>query len=118
MLDMKFIRENPKLTSKSIKDRGYDINTDELLKLDEKYRKNLQKTEKLKHQRNIATDEIRQLKKQGKNISKQIKEIQEIPEKIKKIDDEIDKLRKKIFDIALAIPNISDNSVPVGLDEF
>lgn len=117
MLDIRFIRENSKLVEKAVKARGYDINTEELLKLDERFRKNLQKVEKLKHQRNKATDEIRQLKKDGKNISAKVKELKEIPGKIKKLDDEIKKLRKKILDIALNIPNVPDKSVPVGMDE-
>ena len=58
MIDIKFIRENQELVKKSCKNRGYDINIDELLKLDEKYRNNLQKVEKLKCQRNSATKEI------------------------------------------------------------
>jgi len=117
MIDIKFIRENPELVKKSCKNRGYDISIDELLKLDERYRNNLQKVEKLKHQRNSATKEINELKKQGKDIKVKIKEIKEIPEKIKKLDDEIKVLREKIFSTAIGMPNIPDPSVPVGADE-
>ena len=117
MLDIKFIRENPKLVKTSCKNRGYDINIDEFLKLDEKYRTNLQKVEKLKHKRNFAAKEINELKKQGKDIKAKIKEVKEVPDKIKKLDEEIKVLKEKIFSIITGIPNIPDPSVPVGADE-
>jgi seryl-tRNA synthetase len=117
MLDIKFIRENPKIVKKACKDRGYDVDVDELLKLDEQYRDSLQKVEKLKHQRNTATQEINELKKAGKPIASKIKEIKEIPDKINKLEEDIKKLREKMFDIASAMPNLPDPAVPVGQDE-
>lgn len=114
MLSIKFIRENPETIKKAVKNRGYEINIDELLTLDEKYRKSLKKVEKLKHERNQATEEIRKLKKQGKDIKKLIKDIKEIPAEIKKLEDKIAKTKEKINSIALTIPNIPNKDVPIG----
>jgi len=117
MLDIKFIRENPNVVKKTIKDRGYKIDVDELLKLDEKYRASLQKVEKLKHQRNVASLEIRKLKVDGKSAAAKIKEVKEIPGKIKKLDESIKKIKENMYSIALTIPNILADDVPVGADE-
>ncbi len=117
MLDLKFIRENPEVVKKTIKDRGYKIDISELLKLDEKYRANLQKVEKLKHKRNVASLEIRKLKVAGKSAAAKIKEVKEIPGKIKKLDDSIKKLKEKMEDILLSIPNILADDIPIGADE-
>ncbi|MBW2966777.1 serine--tRNA ligase [Candidatus Woesearchaeota archaeon] len=117
MLDIKFIRENPSLVKKACKNRGYDIDIDNFLRLDEKYRTNLQKVEKLKYQRNTAAKEINELKKQGKDIKAKIKEVKEIPTKIKKLEEDIKELKEKIFPVITTIPNIPDPSVPIGADE-
>ena len=117
MLDIKFIRENPDIVKKSIKDRGYKVDVDELLKLDEKFRAELQKVEKLKHQRNVASLEIRKLKVDGKSAAAKIKEVKEIPGKIKKLDESIKKIKENMYAIALTIPNILADDVPVGADE-
>ena len=78
MIDIKLIRENPKLIKKSCKNRNYEIDIDALLKLDEKYRSALQKTEKLKSSRNKIAQEINELKKAGQDIKAKIKEVKEV----------------------------------------
>ena len=117
MLDIRFIRENPSVVKKSCKNRGYDVDIDKLLKLDESYRTSLKKVESLKQQRNSATKEINELKKSGKSITAKVKEMKEIPEKIKKIEESIKISQEKIFSITASIPNLPDEKVPIGLDE-
>jgi seryl-tRNA synthetase len=116
MLDIRFIRENPQIVKEAVKNRGYDIDIDGFLKMDIDYREKLQEVEKLKHDRNVATDEINKLKKEGKDISKKIKEIKEIPEKIKKLDEEIKEIKEKIDEISLMMPNIPAKDIPIGID--
>lgn len=117
MLDIKFIRDNPAAVKKGCKDRGYKIDIDSLLKLHTIYLSSLQKVERLKHQRNIASLEIRALKKQGKSAAAKIKEVKAIPGKIKKLEQDIKKSKQRILAIAATIPNIPDKTVPIGLDE-
>ncbi len=117
MLDIKFIRENPQIVKKNCKNRGYNINIDELLKNDSQWRSLKEEVDKLRHRRNIVTEEIRKLKSQNKDISTKIKEIKEIPEKIKQIESQLLDLRKKIDNILFIIPNILDSTVPIGPDE-
>ena len=52
MLDIRFIRENPEVVKKAIKDRGLKIDIKELLDLDNEKRKALVEVESLKSERN------------------------------------------------------------------
>jgi seryl-tRNA synthetase len=120
MLDIKLIRENPKIVEDNLKERGDQERLKVLSSLiedDKKYRELLQEVEKLKHDRNIISDEVAKLKKEGKDASKKIKEAAEIPERIKKLEEQIIALKSRI-DLALfRIPNILHESVPVGKDD-
>jgi seryl-tRNA synthetase len=120
MIDTKLIRENPALVEADLKKRG-DTNKikllQELIALDKKRRGIMQKADKLKNKRNVATKEIAELKKKGKPIAKKLKEMKEIPVKIKKLDDQLEKLTHKTNDLLMRMPNILHESVPVGAGE-
>ena len=67
MLDIKLVRENPALVKASEKKRGRDPSIlDQVLKLDESWKKELKKVEELKHKRNVVSQEINQAKKNKK----------------------------------------------------
>ncbi len=114
MIDIKLIREQPKLVKKSCKDRGYDVDIGNLLRLDEKFRKLKQKSDKLRGKRNIIAQEINKLQKAGKDIKAKVKQAKKIPEDINKAEEEIKSLTGQMNDILLLIPNIMHKDVPVG----
>ena len=117
MLDIKFIRENPDAVKKDLKKRNDSekLNwVDDLIKKDEQYRVFLGKSHELRHKRNIITDEINQLKKEGKDIKGKIKEAKELPDKIKEVEEKINELKEKIDFYLMHIPNILHESVPAG----
>ncbi|NCC62437.1 MAG: serine--tRNA ligase, partial [Verrucomicrobiae bacterium] len=58
MLDMKFVRENPELVEKAMKNRNMDMNLDEFLTLEKQRREILQQVETLKSERNSVSQEI------------------------------------------------------------
>jgi seryl-tRNA synthetase len=65
MLDIKIIRENPEIVKKDLEKRDRkDLikKLDEVKLLDAKWRESLQVMEKLRHQRNVVSAEIAQLK--------------------------------------------------------
>jgi seryl-tRNA synthetase len=117
MLDIKFIRENPEVVKENIKKKFQEPKlklVDELLEKDEKYRKLLQTSEKLRQQRNALSEKINKLKKEGKNASNELKEAKEIPQKLMQAEEEQEKFKQRIKEILLIIPNIIHKSVPVG----
>ena len=120
MLDIKLIRENPKIVEHNLRKRQQPEKVkilEELIENDKKYRELLQELEDLKHKRNVLSKEIAQLKKDGKDASSKMKEAAETPEKIKKLEDETSNLMEKIDYALMRIPNLLDESVPVGKDD-
>jgi seryl-tRNA synthetase len=120
MLDIKLIRENPKIVEENLKKRG-DEEKLKLLKAliesDKKYRDELQELEKLKHDRNIISDQIAKLKKEKKDATKKIKEASEIPEKIKKLEEDVIRLKGMVDFSIMRLPNILSDTVPIGHGE-
>jgi seryl-tRNA synthetase len=119
MLDIRFVRENPLLIKKDLEKRGDKEKVkwvDDLIEKGKKYRMLLQQGQELRHKRNIITNEINRMRKEGKDISGKIMEAKELPVKIKGIEDEINALHDKMHHYLMRIPNILDKSVPVGKD--
>ena len=89
MLDIELFRKNAEVIKFSQKHRGMPEElVDEVCRLDEKWREYLQQAEKLKHERNIVSEKINQLKKIGKKADAEIKRTKELVETLKKVDEE------------------------------
>ena len=120
MLDIRLIREKPGMVRKNLRKRGEKEvleRLDELIKADEKWRLSLRKIESLRHRRNQATQEIANLKREGKPVTKLISEIKCIPGKIKELEERNDKLREGVDSCLMRIPNLLHDSVPKGKDD-
>lgn len=120
MLDIKLIRENPKLVKDNLKKRNDPEKLrmlEQLIKTDNEWRELTTDVNKLRQKRNLISQEIARLKKEKKSVTKKLKEAAEIPEKIKKIEDKKTVLEEKIRNILLRLPNLLHESVPIGKDE-
>jgi len=120
MLDIKLIRENPHIVENDLKRRGDEDKIrllHNLISDDKRYRELLQDVEKLKHKRNVLSEEIAKLKKEGKDFSSKMKEAEKIPGEIKRIEEETIKLKEKTANTLMRLPNILHESVPFGKDE-
>lgn len=122
MLELRFIRENIELVKEKTARRGMDTAMiDTFAKIDGKRLKILGEVENLKNRRNTASREIARLK-QGSAAEKSqaepmILEMREISQQIKELDSELGDIQEKLQDIVMSIPNICDDSVPVGQDD-
>ncbi len=115
MLDIKLIREDPKIVKESLKKRGLDEkDVDLILDLDEKWKKLKQENDSLRSERNKISEKINEAKKAGKPITDIIKKAKEIPEELKKQEEELTQIETKRLKILESIPNLVDKSVPVG----
>lgn len=114
MLDLKFIRDNKDVVKESIKNRGYKLDIDELIKLDEEHRKILTGLEELRSQRNKANDEVAAALKAKKNPKEIIDKMKPISQKIADFEAKVEEISQKIDKIKYIIPNIPDKSIPVG----
>ncbi|CCU78850.1 Seryl-tRNA synthetase [Halanaerobium saccharolyticum subsp. saccharolyticum DSM 6643] len=117
MLDMRFIRENPEIVEESMKKRDMESPIDKFQELDDKRRDFLYEAEQLKHKRNVNSDKIGELKRNGEDASDLISEMQDVSARIKELDQKIAEVEENLNDLLLAIPNIPHESVPVGTDE-
>lgn len=120
MLDIKIVRENPAAVKASEKKRGRNpAVVDEVLKLDESWKKELKKVEELKHKRNVVSQEINQAKKnrKEKDAAKKIKEMQDVVEEIKQREEKTAHLLREREEKLTILGNILHPSVPSGKDE-
>ena len=119
MLDIKLIRENPSLVKENLKKRDDPEKLkllDELLKVDEQWRKAQGKINDLRQQRNSVSIEISKYKKAGKPIGAKLEEGKDIDTAIKENEKELDELQAKERELLLNIPNLLHESVTVGKD--
>lgn len=114
MLDIKLIRNNPDILKKAMSKRKENFDVDELLKLDEKRRKNLVEVENLKYKQNESSKQIPVYKKEGKDVSSLLEEMKNLSEKIKILDAETRDIDEKMNELLLTIPNIPNETVPSG----
>jgi len=120
MLDIRLIRTNPEIVIKDLKKRGAVDKlklVDELIAYDKKMKDITKKADELKHERNVITKEIAELKTKGKPTESKIKTMKEIPKKIKELDEKIYDISKRQEAILMRLPNILHESVPVGKDD-
>ncbi|MFP4661529.1 MAG: serine--tRNA ligase [Halanaerobiales bacterium] len=117
MLDLKFVRENIEQVEDSLRKRGKEISLNEFKELDEQRRELLYEAEQLKHRRNVVSDKIGQLKRNGKDASGMVAEMKDVSKKIKEYDEELKEIEERFNYLLLGIPNIPDESVPLGTDE-
>ncbi len=116
MLDLKYIRENPDIVKKGIKNKREKADIGRILELDEKRRDILQKAERLKHDRNTFSQQVSQLKREGKPADEVIEKNRELGQQIKDLDEELKVLESELAQELDRIPNLPHPGVPVGRD--
>jgi seryl-tRNA synthetase len=114
MLDRKIIRKEPDRVREGIKRKGADFDLDSFLSLDERVRTLIQEAERLKHERNVASQEISRIKKEKGDAGGILEQMKETAERIKAVDAEIKALSEKLDALSLGIPNLPHESVPYG----
>lgn len=118
MLDRKLLRDHFEEVAKKLLHRGVERATLEQYRtLDEERRALLIEVEQQKQTRNQVTQEIATLKRNKEDASGKITEMQAIGREIKENDDKLAKLQSDLETIEFGLPNIQDDSVPVGADE-
>lgn len=114
MLDVKFVRSNIELVQEALSRRGNGITLDGFIRLDEERREKIFVVEQMKNRRNTVSEEIGRLKKAGTEAGDMVLEMRRLAQEIKGKDEEIRVIEEKMQEILLNIPNIPNESVPVG----
>ena len=105
MLDIKFIRDNPKLVEEKAKQKGYPVDIQKLLKVDEERRKLIEEVDKLRSKRKDAAE--KRDEKTGTKLKIELKEK----------EDRLEKLNEDFYKLIRNVPNVPKDDVPIGKDE-
>ena len=122
MIDIKLIRTNPELVKENIKKKFQDEKlelVDKVVELDKQYRETKVECDSLRNQRKVKSKEIGGLMAKGqKDEAEKVKaEVSELGTKLEEMEALEVKLEGDIRQIMLVIPNIIDESVPIGKDD-
>jgi len=116
MLEIKYIRQNMQEIQKALNNRGYSADLEKFQKTDETRRLILLEAETLRNRRNVVSEQIAKLKKQGDNADILVSEMREVSSRIKELDKSLLENEALVNEILFGIPNIPHSSVPVGKD--
>lgn len=117
MLDPKIIRENPEIIREMLKNRSVDFDFDGLVRCDKQRRDLIIKTDELRKKRNDMSLEIAQKKKAGQDSAPLLEMMKEVSQKLEEIEGTQNKVELDYNKLALTIPNLIHESVPIGKDE-
>ena len=127
MLDIKFVRENPETVKENIRKKFQDAKlplVDEVIELDARYRAAMTEANDLRAKRNALSKKVGQLMGQAKKDPSKLAEAEDAKAQVKANADRLaelealhDELAVSIRRIMLTIPNIIDDSVPIGPDD-
>ncbi|MDD5931802.1 MAG: serine--tRNA ligase [Oscillospiraceae bacterium] len=127
MLDIRFVRENPEAVKENIKKKFQDAKlplVDEVIDLDTKRRAAIVEADNLRSERNKLSKQVGMLMGQAKKDPSKLAEAEEVKAKVKADADrlaELEVLEKQLDEEVrkrmMLIPNIIDESVPIGPDD-
>jgi seryl-tRNA synthetase len=116
MHDLGYFREHLGEFEQMAANRGVAIDFAAFCAIDQERRERITAAERLKAQRNKASEEIPRRKKAGEDVSSLLAEMKQVSEEIKLADERIAELDAKLSDFMLTVPNRPHSSVPVGHD--
>ncbi len=117
MLDPQLLRRNIDQLAEKLRARGYTLDIDYYQGL-EKQRKSLQsEIESMQEQRNRISKQIGYAKSQGREIQPILDSVDALGGQLKTRKAELGNVQKKLTVLLSEIPNVADDSVPVGSDE-
>ena len=114
MVDLKFIRDHPDDVREALVKLNETAPIDEILELDARRRELLAEADALKHRRNVVSKQIGRMKEKDHRL---IEEMREVGARIKGLDGKLGLVEEELQQLLLLVPNMPDESVPVGRDE-
>ena len=117
MLDPKLIKEKPEIIRNMLKSRAIKFDLDGLIESDQKRREFIIKTDDLRKKKNQVAMTISEKKKAGEDASSILAEMKNISNELTKLESEQEDIEKKYLKLVSTVPNLIDESVPIGPDE-
>ncbi len=117
MLDLKYVLAHLELVRAALDKRRAEVDLQPLVRLDAERRKAIIAVEALKKERNEASRSIGQKMKAGEEVGAIRESVRATGERIKALDERLKEIGAEITAILETIPNLPDESCPVGVDE-
>src|SRR5580698_673826 len=118
MLDPALLRSRLAETAERLKEtRGFTLDVVAVEALESQRKQLSTETQELQNLRNTRSKAIGQAKAKGEDVAPLMAEVAGIGDKLKSNELALADVQAKLSDIALLIPNIPHESVPVGKDE-
>jgi seryl-tRNA synthetase len=117
MLDIKLLRQDPEAVTAALAKRGGSFAIDQVLEEDGKRRTLVYEMEQLRAEQNVASDAIGAAKKAKQDASEAIAAMKTIKDRIAVLEEQVREVDTTLADLLLGIPNLPDESLPVGKDE-
>ncbi len=113
MLDINYIRDNRQKVEDAIKNKGYTIDLDEILQLDDARKELSQKTDILRQERNPISSQINH----GQPTQALISRGKEIKQELSSLEEKLSSVESDFLAKLKTVPNVPCDDVPVGLSE-
>lgn len=117
MLDLKYILSNLDEVKEKTKNRNYEFDFDTLVAENSKRKDIINEVEKLKADRNAISKQVGILKKEGKNTTELQEQVKRDASKMQELDAALNTCDENIKNMLLNLPNLIDDTTPVGKDE-
>ncbi|WP_416353388.1 serine--tRNA ligase [Agrilactobacillus fermenti] len=118
MINPKIIRQDPDMVKEKLKTRGVDPKEiDEYIQLDKQNRAAIAKVDDLKRQKNELSKQVKAADPKSEAGQKLIAQVKSINEETKAVEAEQQEGAERLNYIAVRLPNLPDDSIPVGPDE-
>lgn len=113
MLDIRFIRENAELVEEKAQQKGYKIDINKLLELDDKRRDLIKEIEELRAKRNEISDNTKGQKPEAELIERG----KELKDRLAKLETQLEPIEREFKSLLKTVPNIPADDVPIGSSE-
>ena len=117
MIDPKIVKDNPDLLLEMLKKRKVNFPFTELLELDRKRRELIIETQNFRHKKNTLSQSIARKKKNQENVEGELEEMKKVGEQMVSLENKKDVIEKRYSDLVYSIPNLLQDSVPIGDSE-
>lgn len=117
MLDLKYILSNLDEVKEKTKNRNYEFDFDTLVAENSKRKDIINEVEKLKADRNAISKQVGILKKEGKDTTELQEQVKRDASKMQELDAALNTCDENIKNMLFNLPNLIDDTTPVGKDE-
>ena len=117
MLDPALLRRDLQATATRLAARGIELDTARIARLEDERKAVQERTQSLQHERNVRSKAIGRAKSGGEDVEPLLADVARLGDELKAAERRLTELQAQLEGIALEIPNLTHDTVPVGRNE-